>query len=59
LSKVSAVIAVSSVDDGCCLYSFYISDYQDQKLCDFRIYDSTLVAMYDNHLRKYRLHLLK
>ncbi len=59
VSKVSAVIDVYSVNNGSYLYSFYISDYQDQKLSDFRIYDSTLVAMYDNHLRKYRLHLLK
>jgi hypothetical protein len=51
----SSVVDVYSVGEGKYRYSFYIPDFAGKKIKDFRVHDSTIIALYDHYLVTYRL----
>jgi hypothetical protein len=50
-----SVIDVYSLTNGKYEFSFYLPDYQDKKMRSFRVFDHTLVALYDHYLYSFRL----
>lgn len=50
-----SVIDVYSLTNGKYEFSFYLPDYQGRKMKSFRVFDHTLVALYDNYLYGFRL----
>jgi hypothetical protein len=50
-----SVIDVYSLTNGKYEFSFYLPDYRDKKMKSFRVFDHTLVALYDHYLYSFRL----
>jgi hypothetical protein len=55
LHNNAAVIDVYSISDGKYNLSFYLPDFNGEKLTDFRVYGHSLYALYDHYLYKYKL----
>ncbi|WP_316818407.1 hypothetical protein [Pedobacter nyackensis] len=55
--KNSSVVDVYAVKDGKYQFSFYMLNIKDQKLKDFKVYGSTLIALYENFIYTYKLKL--
>ncbi len=51
----ASVIDVYRIVDGQYVFSFYIGDFDNEKMRDFRVVGNTLVAMFDDYLYKYDL----
>jgi len=54
---VGSPIDVYSLIDGKYLFSFFLPDYQKHKVRDFRVFGSTLVALYDHYVYTYQLNI--
>jgi hypothetical protein len=50
-----SVIDVYSLTNGKYEFSFYLPDYRGKKMKNFRVFDHTLVALYDHYLYGFRL----
>jgi len=50
-----SVIDVYSLLDSKYKFSFYLPDFYDKKITDFRIFNKTLVALYDHFILTYQL----
>jgi len=55
LFRTGAAIDVYSLVDGSYLFSFYLPDYRNKKMRDFRVFGNTLVALYDHYVYTYTL----
>jgi hypothetical protein len=51
----SSVIDIYSTKNGQYNFSFYLPDYNGKKLNDFRVYDNTLIALFDQYIRIFKL----
>lgn len=54
MDQVSA-IDVYRISDGKYVFSFYIDDFEKEKMQDFRVAGNTLVALFKDYLYKYQL----
>src|SRR5205814_1160866 len=50
-----SVIDVYNLKNGEYRFSFYLPDYDKKKISDFRVFNKTLVAIYDHFLYSYQL----
>jgi hypothetical protein len=55
--EVGSPIDVYSLTDGKYLFSFFLPDYRHHKIRDFRVFDKTLVALYDHYAYTYQLNI--
>lgn len=53
--KQNSVIDVYAVDDGAYQFSFYVPDFQQQKLSDFMVHENILVAVFANYICTYEI----
>ncbi len=51
----SAIIDVYSEKDGKYHFSFYVDNFDHERMRDFRVYGQTLIALYDHYLYFYHL----
>lgn len=51
----SSVIDVYSIKDGKYHFSFYLPDFRNNKIKSFKVFDKTLVALYDHFLYLYQI----
>jgi len=54
---IGSPIDVYSLLDGKYLFSFFLPDYQKHKIRDFRVFNNTLVALYDHYAYSYQLNI--
>lgn len=54
---VGSPIDVYSLIDGKYLFSFFLPDYQRHKIRDFRVFNNTLIALYDHYAYSYQLNI--
>lgn len=55
LTDHAATIDVYSIKDGKYDFSFYLTDFNKEKMQDFIVYGNTLIALYDQYLYFYQL----
>lgn len=51
----NSVIDAYSLEDKAYQFSFYIPDFKNKKMRDFKVHDKTLVALYEQHLVTFEL----
>jgi hypothetical protein len=54
---IGSPIDVYSLIDGKYLLSFYLPDYRQHKIRDFRVFNNTLIALYDHYAYSYQLNI--
>lgn len=55
MHETAAAIDVYAVKDGRYQFSFYLPDFNGEKLTDFKVYDKTLVALFGHYIYTFKL----
>jgi hypothetical protein len=54
---IGSPIDIYSLINGKYLFSFFLPDYQHHKVRDFRVFNNTLIALYDHYAYSYQLNI--